>query len=274
MKRIVLVLGIVMGFSYSAEAATLVGYWNFEELIGNEVPDQSGFGNDGELTGAISSPGKLGRGLFFDGSGGVTVPSSTSLNLFPNGFTFEAWILPTAFPLGNSDFGTIFLKTDRFNPVNVLHFQVGDSTQTTVGRLHAAINGNAIHGLGFQGFSAQLIGLGEWHFVTWTFDNQVQRFFDNGDEVFSAPFTEAWIGNNEVLQIGQQRQIPLHANFYGFIDEAKVYSGALSRDEILRDLNNSIIPEPSSFLIFLLALMFYFIPQIIKKKRETKWYRV
>ncbi len=236
-----------------ANAATLIGYWPFEEISGSIVNDQSDNGNNGQLTGATHSAGKVGNGLSFDGSGGVTIPNSPSLDSLPDGFTMEAWILATAFPLNNSDFGTIFFKTDRNNPVNVLHFQVGDSVTTTVGRLYAAMNGNANQGLGWQGFGPRTIGFGEWHFVVWTYDNQFERFYDDGIQVLSEPFTDPWLGNHEVLQIGQHRQLPLNANFYGNIDEARIYNGALTQDEILHDMNPSAIPEPSSFILLLLS---------------------
>ncbi len=234
-----------------AEAAGLVGYWNFGELSGATGLDQSGFGNDGQLTGATRAGGQVGSGLSFDGSGGVTIPNSPSLDSLPGGFTLEAWILPTAYPLGNSDFGTIYFKTDRNNRVDMLHFQVGDNRNvpTTEGRLYAAMNGLANQGLGFEGIGPRTVELNEWHFVAWTYDESAQRFYDNGVQVFSAPFTDPWLGNHEVLQIGQHRQLPQNANFIGMIDEARVYRGALGQDEILRDMNGPVISELSSFFL-------------------------
>lgn len=214
-------------------AADLVGYWNFEEGAGSQVLDQSGNGNHGALTGASRGPGKVGQGLVLDGSGGVTIPNSPSLDSLPGGFTLEAWILATAYPLGNSDFGTIYFKTDRENRVHQLHFQVGDNVNvpTTQGRLLAGMNSSA------GGIGPRTVGLNEWHFVAWTYDETFHRFYDNGVEVFRAPFTDPWLGNHEVLQIGQHRQLPQNANFIGMIDEARVYHGAQTQAEIAADMN-------------------------------------
>ncbi len=231
----VLVSSIVLLMAY-ADAAILVGYWNFEEPEGTTVFDQSGFGNHGELTGATRSEGKVGAGLSFDGSGGVTVPHSLSLDSLPGGFTVSAWIKPSSYP----DFITIFFKTDRNNLVDQLHFQVD-------GRLYGAMNTPASQG-GFEGFGPHTVGLNEWHYATWAYDETTMRFYDNGVEVFSSPYSQPWVGNDEPLQIGQHQQLPI-ANFRGLLDEPRIYRGALTQDEILRDMNGPVIPEPSSLFL-------------------------
>ena len=113
------------------------------------------------------------------------------------------------------------------------------------------MNGNANQGLGWQGFGPRTIGFDEGHYVAWTYDNQFERFYDDGIEVLNEPFTDPWLGNHEVLQIGQHRQLPENANFLGMIDEARIYSGALTQDKVIRDMNSSTIPEASP--LFLLA---------------------
>ena len=145
-------LSLMVGLSVilsvrTADAATLVGYWDFEESSGDMVVDMSGFGNDGQMTGATRSPGKVGQGLHCDGNGGVTVPHSPIFDLLPGGFTFSAWIKPTSYP----DFTTIFFKTDRFNLIHQLHFQVD-------GRLYAAMNTPANQG-GFEGIGPNTVTL-------------------------------------------------------------------------------------------------------------------
>ncbi len=232
-----MLLAMLLSGVHQAEAAILVGYWNFEEPDGTTVFDQSGFDNHGELTGATRSEGKVGRGLNFDGSGGVTVPPSPSLDSLPGGFTFSAWIKPTSFP----DFTTVFFKTDRNHLVDQLHFQVN-------GRLYMAMNRPTVEG-GFEGIGPNTVALDEWQYVAWTYDDATVRFYDDGVEVFNAPYSQPWVGNHLDLQIGQHRQLPQNANFRGMIDEARVYHGALTQEEILRDMNTPVVPEPSSLLL-------------------------
>ena len=81
----------------------------------------------------------------------------------------------------------------------------------------------------------------------------IHRFYDDGIEVFSDMFTQAWVGNDIDLLIGYHPEIP-SANFIGSIDEARIYRGALTRDEILRDMNSSSIPEPSTLFLFAISL--------------------
>lgn len=226
----------------AADAAILVGYWDFEELAGNTVFDSSTFGNDGQLTGATrTTTGKIGRGLNFDGTGGVTVPNSPSLDSLPGGFTMSAWIKPSSYP----DFTTIFFKTDRFNLIHQLHFQVD-------GRLTTVINQAASLG-GYEAFTGNVIPLDDWTYVAWTYDETTSRVYINGTEVQSAPFSDPWVGNTRPLQIGQHNQLPI-SHFQGMIDEPRIYRGALTRDEILNDMNppppGPVIPEPASLILF------------------------
>ena len=161
-----------------------------------------------------------------DGTGGAFIPHSVSLDSLPTAFTFSAWIYSTSFP----DFTTVFWKTDRYNRIHQLHFQVD-------GRLYAAMNGLATDGTGFEGIGPYTVGLNEWHYVAWTYDLKFFRFYDNGAEVFNAPFSDPWPGNNIDLLIGYHPEIST-ANFRGLLDEARIYRGALSLREIIRDMNS------------------------------------
>ncbi|MBI3999730.1 MAG: LamG domain-containing protein [Candidatus Omnitrophica bacterium] len=257
MKKIILgCLYLIILGSSSAQAATLVGYWPFEESSGTTVNDQSGFNNDGQLTGATRSSGKVGGALFFNGIGGVTIPNSPSLDSLSGGFTMEAWINQTSF----IDYQTIFWKTDRHNRIHMLHFQVGDGAPANIAGLYGAMNHEVSSG-GFEGVAPSTIDLDEWHFVAWTYDESITRFYDNGVEVFSASFSEPWAGNDIDLLIGFHPEIS-SANFIGRIDEARIYLGALTQDEIIRDMNTAI-PEPSTFFLFGLGLL-----GLIKRSRS------
>lgn len=151
----------------------------------------------------------------------------------------EAWIKQTSF----TDYQTIFWKTDRYDRVDMLHFQIGDNQglPASKGRLYACLNGSpgADGPCDFEMIAPRTVGLNEWHFVAWTYDESVARLYDNGVEVFSAPFTDPWVGNDIDLLIGQHQELPF-ANFQGMIDEARIYRGALSQDEIISDMANHL----------------------------------
>ncbi len=239
----------------AANAALLVGDWNFDEPSGDTVFDHSGFGNDGQLTGATRSAGKVGQGLTFHGSfegpGGVTIPHSPSLDSLPDGFTFSAWINPTSG--ATSDYMTIFYKSGAVltTPDPDIHAQLHIRVNDPTGQLQFVTNDN-VHFGGFQGFTADhVVPLDEWSYLTWTYDNATERVYVDGTEIFNAPFNQPWAGNTDPLYIGQRI-----TGFTGMIDEARVYDGALTQDQILRDMNGGpVIPEPSALFLFGIGLV-------------------
>ena len=101
------------------------------------------------------------------------------------------------------------------------------------------MNGLATNGTGFEGIGPYTVGLNEWHYAAWTYDLKFFRFYDNGAEVFNAPFSDPWLGNDINLLIGYHPEIST-ANFRGLIDEARIYRGALSLREIIRDMNSGV----------------------------------
>jgi hypothetical protein len=74
--------------------AGLVGAYSFDERSGTSVPDDSGNGNVGRITGATWTRGRYGNALSFDGADDIVrVPPSASLDV-GSGLTLSAWIRP------------------------------------------------------------------------------------------------------------------------------------------------------------------------------------
>lgn len=164
MKRICLiVIFFLFCFSGVVQAATLVGYWPFEESSGLTVYDWSGYDNDGTLTGATRSVGKYGSGLTFDGSGRVTVPNSPTLDTLPGGFTLSAWVKARG-----SNLMPIFSKQEDTNLDDTLLFYL----YSPVERLDVEMNQYFNNG-GFAGTSPTGVVLAnEWSYVAWTYDGK------------------------------------------------------------------------------------------------------
>jgi hypothetical protein len=76
----------------SVSADNLLCRWTFDDIIGTQVPDSSGLGHHGQNTGAVSVPGRIGNGLYFDGRDDqIIVDDRPDLRLGP-AMTLEAWI--------------------------------------------------------------------------------------------------------------------------------------------------------------------------------------
>ena len=70
----------------------LVGCWNFDGAY-SKVPDCSGNGNTGTITGASKVPGKIGQAMSFGGTNDVVSGTGSELQNMPS-LTLSAWIYP------------------------------------------------------------------------------------------------------------------------------------------------------------------------------------
>jgi hypothetical protein len=257
-KLLFLVALLAFGFlaPSSAHAAQPVGYWNFEEQTGSQVIGRP-LRNSGMLTGASRGGGKVGMGVWMNGSGGVTIYPSEDFNSLLGGFTFSAWINPSS---NVSGYVTIFSKSPNplaTNPADVhnqLHIRVHND-----GHLQFVLNNHVDFG-GFQGFTpAGVVPHGSWSFVTWTYDETIHRIHVNGVEVFSASFNQPWTGNSEPLGIGQGVE-----PFVGSIDEVRVYKGAQTLEEIVADMNNTTVQPTGVYLDWGFPMVTAASPQEVK----------
>src|SRR3989344_2745661 len=100
----------------------LIGYWNFDEGSGATANDTSDSGNNGTITGATWTTGKVGSGaLSFNGtSAHVNAGSASNLDDLTS-FTYSAWINPANIAQGNVYW--IFGKTGNYgsNKSLVIH---------------------------------------------------------------------------------------------------------------------------------------------------------
>jgi len=67
-----------------------MGIWSFDQG-GSIAVDTSGYGNNGNINGAVSSPGIIGQALSFDGGDYIDLGVNSKLNT-PIEATIEAWI--------------------------------------------------------------------------------------------------------------------------------------------------------------------------------------
>ena len=211
--------------SNTATATTLtvlVGEWKFE---GNTL-DTSGYGNNGVNNGATFVQGKIGQALSFDGvSNVVSVPNSPSLNFGTSGsFTISTWMKST-----QSGFGVIV--DDRRNNDGVY---AGYSIEDNSGTLTARIRDNSAHDVAVV--ATKNVNDGIFHHIVFVIDRSTQTEKIYLDNTLQATASISNVGDTNTLYFltfgGDTSPNTLVNFFSGTIDQIRIYSKALSQQEI------------------------------------------
>ena len=208
--------------------AGLVGGWGFDETSGSTVVDESGNGNQGTITGAVrTNDGRFGRALTFDGSGDwVTVPDDPTLDL-TTAFTLEAWVYPT----GTSTVARPIAGKERSqNPAYYLN-------AATAGVQNPSANVRA-GGNNLTVTAGSALALNTWSHVAATYDGSALRLYVNGTLAAQQAASGGMTASTRPFRIG-------HNNieggiFAGRIDEVRVYSRALTAQQIQNDMVRAV----------------------------------
>src|SRR6266699_2923405 len=207
--------------SCTAAPPGMVSWWDAEGS-GRDIRGE----NDGTLQGAVTFPiGEVGHAFSFDAASnsGVIVPSSNALNS-PGGITLDAWVNPSSFP----NLGPAVIRRDTNNGGTTQYsLNVGDGINPGV--LHCNIAGSA-------GATGGSVPLNVWSHVACTYDLQFIRAYVNGVEVASTAATIAIPASSQNLAIGKE-DLFTDRNFDGLIDEAELFSRALTPTEIQSIVN-------------------------------------
>ena len=213
---------------------SLVGCWKFDEGSGTIAYDSSGNGNDGTLVladNAISSAwvsGMYGSALSFDG-----VDDYVALTEQPpitNGFTFSAWVKrngdspATQEVFNNHQF---FLRTMPENENSDNPFE------TFVNLSDGSVEPRA------QSNVASTIG--QWFFVTVTWDKTTLKIYVNGELNGSSTRSGELTSTTVEARIGRGEQTNVNANpFNGLIDEVAFFDVVLEAEDIEAIMNGGL----------------------------------
>jgi hypothetical protein len=209
----------------------LVGLWSFNgpDIDGNEAIDRSGNGNNGTITGAVPTRGKVGQALDFNGSSNyVSVTDNSSFN-FNSGFTVSAWIYPHSWGVVGDDYiHNIFTDEDTGVCCSTFVFRTGSQGLEALKQRVGLTNGSA------DRESSSNLTLNTWQHIVATHDGTNVRFYING----ILDRTQAgWA----LVNIAEDWRIGVTVNntrhWDGTIDELRVYNRALTDQEILRLYN-------------------------------------
>jgi prepilin-type N-terminal cleavage/methylation domain-containing protein len=198
--------------------AYAVGIWPLDEGSGTSAKDASGYGNNGTVAGATwqtQDSCALGTCILFNGSDGITIPNSSSLQVIGNQ-TISLWLYPTTL-------------NARRNPYAKAYGGEGTITQEINGSLsyyYGTCGGNCSP---YQGFSSggNTVELNTWnHFVlVRDLQNMKLRWYKNGKLMNQS---------NASYAAAKASSLPVYiargyvSPYVGRIDDVRVFTEALS----------------------------------------------
>ena len=216
---------------------SLVGHWTFDgtDMQGTTAIDRSSFGNNGTITGAVPTIGKLGQALQFNGSTDlVDIPTNSSIDQ-QSKFSFCAWVYATGWG-GNSE-GVVGFK--GYAPAGgkwYAYLLNSGSEASFAGACDAATTS------AWSKASNSSFSLNVWTFLCSTYDNtgdRKVRLYKDGTEV-SYALQQAAAGT-AVTELGESLFIGNEGgntvSFQGNIDDARLYNRVLTGTEILNLYN-------------------------------------
>ena len=217
----------------SANTNGLIGYWNFDTIEGNIVPDLSG----NELKGIISDElvpgaedypfdettivdnGACGNALFFNGQ-----TSKISVDDFPgvNGnMSVELWfkmrnpLRPFLLKVGNLPYAPAALRVTA-NFSLLAWVTIGDDLVFISGKSEILVN--------------------NWYHVALTINSEQIKLYLNGELENIVDVAGNLLLDADLLKLGFNNY-PGHDVLDGWLDEVRIYDQALSEEEIHNDMN-------------------------------------
>jgi hypothetical protein len=200
-----------------------VAQWDMDEGSGSVINDKSGNGNNGTLVnGTTWAQGKHGSALSFDGTDDyVSTNSSDSLNLSTNNFSIGAWVKHPPSDAAVSE--RIVYKSDGTQGYYLVW-------KPSTKRFEIGVSGY------FLGPYFQLDD-NNWHYVSAVFNrSSICDFYVDGKLIGSVNISSkqgSSVSNNSNLYIGNN-------DWYGQIDDVKIYDYARTEEEIRLDYNAGV----------------------------------
>jgi hypothetical protein len=221
-----------------SEDQSLIAYYPFN----NNTKDESGNSNDGvALNGASPATDRFGNinsAYQFDGIDDyIEIPNSASVQSPTNKLTIAGWLNIAGYP--GLEVAPLVQKSNT-----AASSQYGFSPQ--------AYDGNLVANLGGTGAAAlpYTLSLNSWHFVAYTWDGAIVKFYVDGVEVGAVAYSGTLVPDTQPLTIGFDSS-GLSEYLKGKADDIRIYKRALTYSEI-NDLyhEGNYIPNPPSITSF------------------------
>jgi hypothetical protein len=208
------------------------GYWQFDEGYGTTSYDHSSNVNNGTITGATWMQEDMcvsGKCLEFDGNDEVQIADTDELDFgASDDFTISTWFKQNGDTITDS-YGGLWDKRDTSDNGYTCYYQ------NVTANLRCNLSDGSNHAYNYDASGAFD---GNWHHLAWVIDNTDDKAYLYIDGVLNA---NEWdisgygsFANTDPLFIGSYNQ---GSYISGRMDEFKIYSYALSQDEVLADFN-------------------------------------
>lgn len=232
---IILITGIIFSLEgnnkVEAIDSSLVAAYSFSESNGTIVNDSSTQNNKGQLLNGAKRVinGKYGSAIDFDGvNDRITVPDSNSLDL-TKGMTLEAWVYPKKNMYGWS---TVIMKQGSNKLIYTLYAHGEQAKQ------YGIIYSDSAEQIAEGG---NKLPLNNWTHLAVTYDGNEIKVYKNAQLISSKSYSKPIEISSGALGIGGNG-VWTNENFPGIIDEVRIYSRALSQNEIKNDKDTPITP--------------------------------
>jgi hypothetical protein len=212
-----------------ALAGGLVAYYPLDEGTGTTTADKSGNGHDGTLGAGVTwvTPGLAGSSAIdVNGGPGARVSIGAWDPVGPGGMTLSIW---TRWLGSNGRSQGLICKRDGWGSSDVLRFMFEIFPNAAL-RLGQYGDNNA-----YSPADTMTPYIGKWAHIAVTFDGTTARFYLNGREIASGPFTLGTM-TGATMTIGNTQSSIAWADspeaYNGDLDEARIYDRALSPAEV------------------------------------------
>lgn len=216
----------------------VVGYWKFDEADRDKVTDYSGNGNDGTFYGETWNDGdlkpncpncpsqiagKYGNALSFDGTDDyVDLKTPSSLNIAGDQITISAWVKPGSVAMTGGAFARIVSKPNQYELI------VQDDNKVMCWLFSAQGDAQLVTGN---------VPTGAWTHISCVLEGGAIKLYINGGiqpDVISLAGNLA--GTSNPAYIGRSGP---QGYFSGIIDEVRIYSRALTPQEVAEDMDSA-----------------------------------
>jgi len=223
------VMLLLSGLCTDAVLAELIGYWPFEEGQGTVTADITGNGNDGTMNGNVEwVPGYIGGGVRFDTTGERIVVGPIDPSAGTNAMTLAAWINWEGEGHSIEHQGIIGKRLGwTTDGATIKWFWETTPAGDLVFRADYSGGGTGL----WWGNGILVPYANEWTHVAVTWDNGTAVEYINAEEVETGNITFRESANATPVTIGCVDSTN-NETFVGTIDEARIYSHALTQVEI------------------------------------------